>query len=407
MMIVRLAWRNIFRNRRRTVLSGLAIGIGLAALIFTDALMIGMLDSMVRAATDTFLGHAQIHSSGFRDTIEAGNTIHNIEGVISALDRHPDVKGYSERTEAFGMLSSPVNSSSIVFFGIDPEMESRVSKIKDAVIKGDYLSGNGFRRVLVGSRLASRLEIEVGDRVVLTTSNARTGELSQEMFRVGGIFEFGVKEMDTATVFITLSESRKMLGLGREAHEIAVMFNDPAEADKVVRSIRDDPSFSGNEFLTWRELMKELDAVLDLSNFTKYILAMILFGIVALIILNTLFSSLYERLYEFGVLRAIGTRPAMMGMLILLEAASLSIVSIVFGIITGAVVTYIFSTVGIDYRGIEFARVTFREMIYPVFKLRQYVEYPVWIILFSVAAGIYPAIYAAKLMPARVMRRSM
>jgi ABC-type lipoprotein release transport system permease subunit len=406
-MLVKLAWRNIFRNRRRTILSGLAIGIGLASLIFTDALMIGMLESMIRAATDTFLGHAQIHASGFRDTIEAGRTIRNIDGVIDALDRHPAVRGYAARTQAFGMISSPVSASSIVFFGIDPEMESRVSKIKDAVIKGDYLSGDGFRKVLVGSRLASNLEVDVGDRVVLTTSDARTGELSQEMFRVGGIFEFGVKEMDTATVFITLHDSRKMLGLGREAHEIAVMFNDPAEAAEAVRSIRTSPSFEGNEFLTWRELMKELDAVLDLSDFTKYILAMILFGIVALIIMNTLFTSLYERLYEFGILRAVGTRPAMMGLLIILEAISLSIISIVFGIITGAAVTYIFSIVGIDYRGIEFARVTFREMIYPVFKLRQYIEYPIWIILFSVAAGIYPAVYAARLMPAKVMRRSM
>lgn len=153
--------------------------------------------------------------------------------------------------------------------------------------------------------------------------------------------------------------------------------------------------------------MKELDAVLNLSDFTKYIIAMILFGIVALIILNTLFTSLYERLYEFGVLRAVGTRPARMGIIILLEAASLSVISIVFGIIVGAAVTYIFSVIGIDYRGIEFAKVTFREMIYPVFKLRQYVEYPVWIMLFSISAGIYPAMYAARLIPAKVMRRSM
>jgi ABC-type lipoprotein release transport system permease subunit len=251
------------------------------------------------------------------------------------------------------------------------------------------------------------MEVDINDRVVITTAQAYTGELSQEMFRIGGIFRFNVKEMDSGIVFMNLEKARSILGLGNKAHEIAVTFHNIDQNSDQILSFQKKYSRNGNEALGWRDLLKELDAVLKLSDFSKYIIALILFGIVALIILNTLFTSLYERLFEFGVLRAIGTRPSRLAAIVLLEALSLSAVSGLFGIFTGLIVTYIFSIYGIDYRGIEFAEVTFRELIYPVMTINQYIEYPVWIMFFALVAGLYPALYAARLVPASVLRRSM
>lgn len=406
-MLLKLAWRNIFRNKRRTVLSGIAIGIGLASLIFTDALTIGSIESMIRSATGTFLGQAQIHAEGFRDTFEVEKTIHNLDTVIEQLNRDADVKQYAIRSQAFGMITSPANVSSIIFYGIEPDMEKQVSKLYEAVQKGAYLSKDAARRIMIGSRLAETMEVDIDDRVVITTAQANTGELSQEMFRIGGIFHFNVKEMDSGIVFMHMKNARSMLGLGKNAHEIAVTFHDIDQASSGIRSFQKRYSQEGNEALGWRDLLKEMDAVLKLSDFSKYIIALILFGIVALIILNTLFTSLYERLFEFGVLRAIGTRPSRMASIVLLEALSLSTVSGLFGIFIGLTVTYIFSIYGIDYRGIEFAEVTFRELIYPVMTIRQYIEYPIWIMIFALVAGLYPALFAARLVPARVLRRSM
>jgi ABC-type lipoprotein release transport system permease subunit len=406
MILLKLAWRNIFRNKRRTILSGIAIGIGLASLIFTDALMIGMKESMIRSATGTFLGQAQIHAKGFRETLEVEKTIHDLDDVTMQLNNDPAVNHYAVRTQAFGMITSPANVSSVIFYGIEPEMEKHISKIDDAIRKGSYLAKDTTGRLLIGSRLADTMEVDVDDRVVITTAQATTGELSQEMFRIGGIFRFNVKEMDSGMVFMNLEKARSILGLGNNAHEIAVTFHD-IDQNAEILSFQKKYSRNGNEALGWRDLLKELDAVLKLSDFSKYIIALILFGIVALIILNTLFTSLYERLFEFGVLRAIGTRPSRLASIVLMEALSLSAVSALFGIITGLVATYIFSKYGIDYRGIEFAEVTFRELIYPVMTINQYIEYPVWIMFFSLVAGLYPALFAARLVPARVLRRSM
>jgi ABC-type lipoprotein release transport system permease subunit len=407
MMLLRLAWRNILRNKRRTFLSGAAVGIGLASLIFTDALTIGMIESMIKTTTDTFLGHAQIHAEGFRDTLEVEKTIHNLSNLTGKLDTEDVVSSYSVRTQAFAMITSPSNVSSVILYGINPDTEKNISKIDEAMVKGSYLTKDRDRQILIGSKLADTLEIDLGDRVVITAAQAHTGELSQEMFRIGGIFHFNVKEMDSSMAFITLGKSRALLGLGPDAHEIAITFHDITDASNMMLPFWSTYSRDDNEALGWRGLMKELDAVLRLSEFTKYIMALLLFGIVALIILNTLFTSLYERLFEFGVLRAIGTRPFKMASIVLLEAVLLSIVSGLYGIILGIGVTYIFSIYGIDYRGIEFAEVTLRELIYPVMTVRQYIEYPVWILFFALIAGLYPAVFAAKLAPAKVLRRSL
>ena len=137
------------------------------------------------------------------------------------------------------------------------------------------------------------------------------------------------------------------------------------------------------------------------------VLAVILFAVVSLGIINTLFMSLYERMFEFGVMRAVGTRPFGIGRLILLEAAALSVISIGLGIILGFILTYIVTKTGIDYRGIEFAGVTFQKLLYPVMTVKQYYYYPFWVFVFTTIIGIYPAVYAARMSPAEAMRKSL
>ena len=407
MMILKLAWRNVLRNKRRTLLSGTAIGIGLAALIFTDALMVGMEGSMIRSATDTYLGHGQIHAKGFRDTLEVEKTITRSGEILIELSREPEVKSFAPRTQSYAMITSAANVSSIMVTGIAPDLEKELSRIDDAVIKGEYLENGDKRRILIGSRLAETLEVVVGDRIVLTAAQALSGEIAQEMFRVGGIFRFNVKEMDNGMAFIEIGKSSEMLGLGNGVHEIAFTFHDIGLASDRASGLWEKYSHDNNEALGWRDLLKELDALLEMSQYTKYILAVVLFGIVSLIIINTMFMSLYERLFEFGILRAVGTRPHKMAAIVLTEAASLSAVSVIIGMAIGLCFSWFYSWYGIDYRGVEFADVTFRELIYPVITIRQYIEYPLWVMAFSLIAGLYPAVYAARLIPSKVLRRSL
>ena len=190
LILVKLAWRNLFRNKRRTLIAATAMGIGLTALIFIDAFMIGMEETMIRTATASFLGDAQIHREGFRDEQEASMTIEALDEVTADLAQETVVQHWTQRALVFGMITSPANVSAINLVGIHPPTEKFLSLIDEAITEGTYFEGDNNRDVVIGAKLAEILEIGLGDRVVVTLAQAATGELSQEMFRVSGIYHF-------------------------------------------------------------------------------------------------------------------------------------------------------------------------------------------------------------------------
>ena len=207
--------------------------------------------------------------------------------------------------------------------------------------------------------------------------------------------------------FVRLEKAQQMLGIGNDVHEIAINFTDPQFSQDEDLPFWKKYSQYGNNAEGWTDILPQLKGALEISTFSTYIVGLILFGVVALGIINTLFMSLHERMFEFGVLRAVGTRPFGIARLIIFEAGALAVLSIGIGIILGFLITFLTSKVGIDYMGIEFAGITFRELLYPVLKLKQFIFYPFWVFVFTEIAGIYPAVYAAKIVPADAMRKSM
>ncbi len=401
---MKIAWMNTFRNARRTLLAGFAIGIGLAALIFTDGLMIGMSESIIRIATDTFMGHGQVHAEGFRSTREVSRTVRGLPGVLERLKADPEVERISLRVQTPGMLASPATSGTVLLYGVDPDLERAFSKIHEVIVEGSFLERDDRRKILLGSKLAKTLEVGLGDRVVVTAAEAETGELAQEMFRVGGIFHFDVGELDRGVGFAHIETVQRLLGLPGEVHEIALHFKSSSGNEATDALFWSRLSRNGNVARSWRALMPQLSAVVEMTGFSSFIVGAILFAVVSLGIVNTLFMSLHERMFEFGVLRAVGTRPGRMAMMVLFEAGALSVLSIVIGCGLGFVVTSVYSIYGIDYAGIEFAGVTLRELIYPVLRVEQFVLFPVCVFLFTLVAGVYPAVYAARLNPAEAMK---
>ncbi len=404
---MKLAWRNIFRNKRRTFIAGTAIGVGLAAMIFTDALMIGMKDNMIKSATKSFLGEGQIHHEEFRLTQEVEKTTNDLEWVTSNLEKEDIVEEFTLRTATFGMITSPANVSSVMFYGIRPETEKTLSQIDDVIKEGDYFKGDEEREIVIGSELAEVLEVGLGDRVVITVSQAESGDLAQEMFRISGIYHFNIKEMDTGMAFVRLSKAQDMLGIGKDVHEIAIKFKDIEFASTENHPFWSKYSTHNNEAVSWTTLLPQLKAILGLFWISLLVMAVILFGIVAFGIINTLFMSLYERLFEFGVIRAVGTRPGGVRRLIVFEAGALSVLSIVLGILLGSIITAIFVKVGIDYRGIEIAGTTIHEMLYPVIHIQQYIIYPLAVFAFTLLIGLYPAFVASKMPISDALRKSL
>lgn len=402
---LKLAWRNIFRNRRRTFLTGLIIGIGLAAMIFVDAYIVGMKDGMISSATSSFLGHAQIHREGFQDSQDADLTIARTDQLVEQLRNDPHVAAFSERTLSYGTISAPADIASVVIYGIEPQREQALSKIDESIVEGSYLEQD--EGALIGQDLARRLEAQVGDRIVITVSQAGSGELSQTLFRVHGIFRMHIKEIDSAAVFIPLSAAQSMLGIGQGIHEIAVRFDRTQYASEKGQRFSSDYSRFGNVAETWQQLVPQIKYVLDMTNISIAITVILVFAMIMFGIINTMFMALYERTFEFGVLRAVGTRPARLRNLIVFEAASLAVYAAALGMILGAAITLISSLTGLDLTGVEFAGTTFTSRIYPVFALRQFTLYPLLVFGFTCLVSLYPAGHASKMSVAGALQRAL
>ena len=247
--------------------------------------------------------------------------------------------------------------------------------------------------------------MEVGDRLVITVAQQNTGEMSQEMMRVKGIFKLGMREMDRSIALIPIKRASAMLGLNNGIHEIAVNLKKHKNS-----WINDNPlwekySKNGNLFRNWVKLLPEMEAMVSMSGFSKYIIGIVLFLLVAGIIINTLFMSIYERMFEFGVMRAIGVKPLKLGSLIVLESGVLAIFATFFGVVTSLILNGILLKTGIDYTGTEFVSVSITELIYPVISVQQYTVFPLALIIFTMITGFYPAIHAARITPANAMKK--
>ncbi len=405
-ILFKLAWRNLLRNKRRTIIASIAIGIGLAALIFVDALMIGMTQNMIKTATASFLGDAQIHRKGYQDEQELSLTIQELDKVTAKLAKEAIVHYFTRRTFSLGMITSPANVSAVNLIGVQPSTERYLSQIDDAITKGVYFKDNDSRDIIIGTKLAENLEIGIEDRVVVTVAQSGSGELSQEGFRVSGIFHFVDEAMNSGMAFVRIKKAQQMFAIGDNVHEIAIKFTSTAYTQERELPFWKTYSQYGNEVLSWAEILPQLKIILDMSKYSKYIMGVVLFGVVIFGIINTLFMSLYERMFEFGVLRAVGTRPVGMARIILFEAGTLAIVSIAIGSIIGFGITALFAHLGLNYTGIEMMGVTIQEYIFPVLNIQQFILYPAAVFLFTIIAGLYPAWHVAKMTPVDAMRRS-
>jgi ABC-type lipoprotein release transport system permease subunit len=383
------------------------IGFGLATLILYDGLVIGMSDTFVKNTTQIFLGEAQIHREGFRQELDVDLVVSEWPEVERMLKQDSKVSAYAPRIIASGMLSSPYNVSAVTINGIDPERESTVSKVRQAVLTGEYLTQSSGTGILLGSRLARLLEVGLGDRVVLTAAQAGGGELVQELFRVSGIVEFGSRQMDQVMIFIPLARAQKLLRLGTDVHEVALRFHSLDDADDPMLPLRRALKGKGNELLSWKELMPQIKAVIEMSKYSTMIMGLILVAVISMSVINSMLMSIHERMFEFGVLKAVGTRPRNIALMILFEAGALAMISIAVGLVVGAAVSGWFSMTGFDFAGLEYAGTTLNEPIKTVLVSEQFILFPIFVLLLTVAAGIYPAVHAARLVPTQAMRRSL
>lgn len=406
MLSLKLAWRNLFRNARRTLLTCTLISSSLIVLILVNGTTLGMVETMTTSLTHTLEGEAQVNRKGFRENYEPELRLQNASAAMAALAADARVAAYAPRAMAGGMIASSYNTTGGLVYGVDAASELGVSKIKQAVYEGSYLTG-AKRELLLGKLMAELLEVELGDRIVITAAEVDTSEITQELFRVVGLFELGPEELDETLVFINLREAQALLGLGEDLHQIAIRFKDPEDAKNPQLPILTQLNQGQNEALGWLDLQPALGAMFEMTGWSTAIVAGVLFVLTSLGVINAMFMSIYERIYEFGVAKAIGTRPGQVLRLVLCEALLLALLACTAGLILGYFATSWFAQNGIPFGKMEFSGVVLDGNLKTILTPYQFIGYPIYVTLLTVAAAIYPAIFAARIVPTEALQRSL
>ena len=406
MLILKLAFRNLFRNTRRTLLTCILVSSSLVALILVDGLVLGATDIMIGGITHTLEGEAQVYRSGFRDNLEADLYIENPEPIMATLAADAGVMGYAPRVLVGGMVASSYNTTGGLIYGVDYRQEENVSLIREAIIEGSYLTG-GDREILIGKPMAELLEVEIGDRIILTAATVNTNDIAQELFRVSGIFEFGPDEMDETYVFINLPKAQGFLGMENHLHQIAIRFHDREDSRNRQLPLLQSLNQGNIEARGWLDLQPAFGAMIDMTNYSTAIVGAILFLLTSLGVINSMFMAIYERIYEFGVAKAIGTRPGQIISLVLVEALLLALLSCAAGIVIGYLANHYFSIHGVPMGEFEAAGVAIRGNVETRVALYQYINFPFYVTLLTLVAALYPAWFASRIVPTQALQRAL
>ncbi len=402
-MLLRIAWRNLWRNKRRSGIILASIVVGMATIILFDTLSMGMVDQMLRNRVGNHIGHLQIHRNGYHQNPQVASLLPEPEQVARVLQNTPGVKHFAPRVLAFGLASSAMSSAGIQLVGIDPEKEKHITLIASSIKKGQYLQ-NQAHQILMSTRLAKKLNVTLGDKVVLLVNTVR-GSVGSDVFRIVGLYETFDSNFDRTYIYIPLSEAQKLLEAPGGVHEFVVI----AESIDRIPGIKDRLMAvlgSAYEVLSYQDVIPLLVAQLQLYQEMIAIYYVIVGLAIAFGIVNTLLMAIFERIHEIGVLMAIGMRPLKLFWMILLEAAVLGYLGAVLGIFIGLGVYAIFAHVGLNLAVFSESLRSFGvgAIIYPKLTPASIYNSFITLPLVSIVAAIYPAWRATRYQPMEAIR---
>ncbi len=402
-MLIALAWKNIWRNKSRSLVVVLAIAFGLWGGLFSDGLMIGMGESMVNTAIDRDLAHVQIHRPDYDETKGIHRFIPNGLQLADSIRRLPKVVGVSARTRFTGIASSPTSSYPVQISGIVPAQEKKVTRLYEKIVAGTYFDSRHKNAIVIGQKLAKRLKLKIHSKIVLGFEGTQ-GELINIACRVVGIYKSESSRFDESNVFLRRAYLSGVLGGQTLIHEIAIRCRSSRFVKPVTALLK--ARYPNLLVQSWQERdpMVAFTSSLMIQYsyfFLVFILLAVLFGIT-----NTMLMSVVDRIKELGMLMAIGMKQIRVFLMILLESLFLSLTGGVVGIVLGAATIALTRHHGIDLSVFRASLESFgaSAIIYPTLPAEMYFTLTLLIIITANIAGVLPAWKAIRLQPAEAIR---
>lgn len=402
--MIRLAWRNVWRNRRRSLINVASMGFGLAAIMFGQSLLRSLQVQLIEKSTGSITGHLQIQDDKADLVKMPDRFIVDPHPAAAALERDPRVRVSGGRIHLTGLVSTPAASVGALICAVDPEKEKIVTDIHTYMTQGDYL-GKTAKGLILGESLAKRLDLRLGEKAVLM-AQAADGSMGAEAFRLVGLFKTGSESFDNQIVYVPLAAFQEMLSRPGQVNNYVAKLKDIELADEVRKDVAAELQGLPMRVLSWKQIDHEILGVKAFQDAILFIVLCVVFAIVALGILNTQLMSLFERVREFGVLMAIGARPGWVMRLLLVESALLGAVGALFGLCVGAVMIAHFGRAGLRLPVGEALSyfLPFPSVIYMRPNWPAHAVACLAVFATTILAALPPALRAGRLKPAEALR---
>jgi len=403
-----LAWKNLWRNKRRTLITLAAIGLSMALVQAFHNLSSGVYARMVDAGVRAGSGHLALYQDDYaasRDE-KLSFALDDLQQRVATI---PGVAAALPRVYLPGLAQSSRESRGILLTGVDPVAEQPVNPFLRELPEEQRLRGLDSRDAILGNRLLEELKLKPGQKLVITLQS-RDGELASELFRIRGVVKTGLKEIDSSLIMVGRQRAAALAGMPGEIHELAVVLTNARNERQVLAPLRElIRDRSDVELLSWDRAMPNLANAIKLDYASQKFIFFIILLIVTIGVINTLLMSVMERMREFGVILAVGATPGRLRRMIFAEALLLGSCALLLGCLIGSLGTWYLIEVGIDLRNfvpdtLEFGGVVFEPVLRARWDLAYMAQIAGYVLLLSLFAALYPAVKAGRITPVEAMR---
>lgn len=404
-LFLRLAWRNLWRHRRRTVIVVAAIAFTMGLMLWYDGLIGGFNEAIYGNAIRVLGGNIQIHAAGYGAEVSQLPLLPlaNDQALVQAAQAQPQVMAATRRINTGGMATTREGAFGITIVGVEPEQEAPVSLWAQKVTAGRYLTAADQDMVYIGKGLATAMGVSVGDRFTLT-GRAPHQQMRSRTMTVAGIYDLGMPDIEKTAIYITLGEAQSLYGLDGQATEIAIFLKQIGEERQVMNALR--PGLGGAEITSWQTSFPELEQALATKGGAMNVFSVIVMLIVAIGILNLLLMAIYERTREIGILGALGLKPFQISILFVLEGFLMGLVGLAAGVVMGLLINGVSRQVGLDFASFS-SLTTYMALIsgkiYPTWGMDKLLMRSLIVLVITTLAALYPAYEAAQREPAEAL----
>jgi len=402
---LRLAWRNIWRHRRRTFIVVLAMAMGLAMMMLYDGLVAGFNQAIYGNAIKVLGGNIQVHAAGYREKADQTPLLPlaDDQAVVEAALAQPAILAATRRIHTGGLASSREGAFAVGITGIEPEKEVDVNLAAQHVVAGRYLTADDADVIFIGKGLADALDVQVGDRITLTGRSTHE-QMARRTMTVAGIYDLGMPDIEKRTIYMSLGEAQSLYDLTGRSTEVAIVLKQLGQEGAVIAALK--PGLAGYEIDSWETNFPELQQALGTKGGVMNIFSVIILVIAGIGILNLLLMAVYERTREIGLLGALGMKPRQISLLFILEGTMIGLVGVAAGIALGLLGNGLLMKVGIDYS--QFSNVTsymalMGGRVYPDWGVDKLLWRALTVAIISALAAFYPAREAAQREPAEAL----